>query len=179
MDTKPDSKVYTTIEERAKVARSYVRQHGMNEHYALFVDYSIRSGKPRLFVWDFRKGRVVASTYVMHGDGGGSTAKRPRFSNRIGSNCSSLGKFLVTKEHGRINKRGFRLKGLERSNSNAYARALMIHRAAWVDNHCWMPYIPLHGNACSGCVTISSRGLNYLHPLISREKKPLLLWSYK
>ena len=110
MDTKPDSKVYATIEERAKAARSYVRQHGMNEHYALFVDYSIRSGKPRLFVWDFRKGRVVASTYVMHGDGGGSTAQRPRFSNRIGSNCSSLGKCL------RLGKgRERHLKGIQTS----------------------------------------------------------------
>ena len=178
LSPEPDAKEYATIEQRAKEALNYVRKHDMNERYALFVDYSIPSGTPRLFVWDFRKKRIVARTYVMHGPGGGSTDKRARFSNRIGSNCSSLGKFLVTKEHGRVNKRGFRLKGLEKCNSNAYVRALMIHRSSWVDTHCWMPYIPLHPSSCEGCVTVSSRGLDYLHPLIMREKKPLLLWSF-
>jgi len=175
----PDRREYKSIEERAAKALAFAKRHNMNEHYALFVDYSLPSGTPRLFVWDFRQNRIVASTYVMHGPGGGSTDERPQFSNRPGSKCSTLGRFLVTKEHGSRNKRGFRVKGLDIDNRSAYVRGIMIHSAKWVDIHCWKKYIPLNGKCCSGCVTVSSRGINYLYPLIMGEEKPLLLWSFE
>ncbi|MCR5157827.1 MAG: hypothetical protein K6D37_01750 [Prevotella sp.] len=38
--------------------------------------------------------------------------------------------------------------------------------------------IPLNCTCCQGCFTVSSRGMNYLWPLINKEKKPLLLWSF-
>ena len=175
----PDRREYQTIEERAEKALAFAKRHHLNEHYALFVDYGIPSGTPRLFVWDFQKQKVVASTYVMHGTGGGSTDERPRFSNRPGSKCSALGRFLVTKEHGRRNKRGFRMKGLDMDNQSAYNRGLMIHGARWVDLHCWKRYIPMNGKCCQGCVTVSVRGMNYLWKLVNSEEKKLLLWSYE
>lgn len=175
----PYYREYKTIEERAEKALAFARRHNMNEHYALFVDYGIPSGTPRLFVWDFRKEKIVASTYVMHGSGGGSTDKRPKFSNEPGSECSSLGRFLVTKEHGYRLKRSFRLKGLDIDNQTAYARGLMIHSSLWVDKWCWKKYIPLHRVSCMGCVTVSSRGMNYLWSLITREKKAILLWNFQ
>ncbi len=46
----PDRRNYKTIEERANSALAFAKRHNMNEHYALFVDYAIPSGKPRLFV---------------------------------------------------------------------------------------------------------------------------------
>jgi hypothetical protein len=93
----PDYRKYKTIEERAEKALAFALRHNMNEHYALFVDYGIPSGTPRLFVWDFHQKKISASTYVMHGPGGGSTAERLRFSNLPGSNCSALGSLLITK----------------------------------------------------------------------------------
>ena len=174
----PDQKEYATIEERAEHALAFARSHNMNEHYVLFVDYSIPSGTPRLFVWDFQQKKVVARTYVMHGTGGGSTDKQPKFSNRHGSRCSSLGRFLVTKEHGRRNKRGFRLKGLDIDNKTAYSRGLLIHGARWVDNYCWKKYIPLNEKCCMGCVTVSTRGMDYLWSLVNNEREPLLLWNF-
>lgn len=175
----PDNREYKTIEERAEKAQAFARRHNLNEHYALFVDYAIPSGTPRLFVWDFRQKKIIARTYVMHGPGGGSTAKRPRFSNQPGSNCSSLGRFAVTKEHGRRNKRGLRMKGLDTDNQTAYTRGLMIHASFWVDRNCWMRYIPLRGKSCKGCVTVSSRGMDYLWKLVNNEKKQLLLWNFE
>lgn len=174
----PDRRDYKTIEKRAEKALAFAQRHNMNEHYALFVDYTIPSGKPRLFVWDFKKNQIVASTYVMHGTGGGSTDRKPQFSNRPGSRCSSLGRFLVTKEHGNRNKRGFRLKGLDIDNQTAYTRGLMIHGARWVDSYCWKEYIPLNESCCKGCVTVSSRGMSYLWHLVQNESKPILLWNY-
>ena len=161
----PDHREYKTIEERAEKALAFARDHNINEHYALFVDYGIQK-------------KIVSTTYVMHGPGGGSTDERPRFSNRPGSKCSTLGRFLVTKRHGIRNKRGFRIKGLDIDNKTAYGRGLMIHGSRWVDTHCWKRYIPLRAQSCSGCVTVSSKGMNYLYSLINNEKKPLLLWSF-
>lgn len=179
LPTLPDRREYKTLEERAEKALAFARRHKMNENYALFVDYGIPSGTPRLFVWDFKKKTIVARTYVMHGPGGGSTDEQPRFSNRPGSKCSSLGRFQVTKENGRRNNRGFRIKGLDTDNQSAYIRGLMIHGARWVDTHCWKRYIPMNAKCCQGCITISTRGMNYLWPLINNEKKPLLLWNYE
>ena len=166
------------LEERAAQAYRYAKRHGMNTDFALFLDYSIPSGTPRLFVWDYNNNKVVARTYVMHGVGGGSTMSNPVFSNKPGSQCSSLGRFEVTKNHGYKLKRSFRLKGLDRSCSNAYRRGIMIHRSTWVDRWCWKEYIPLHANSCQGCVTVSSKGMNYLEKLIYSQSQPLLLWSY-
>ena len=150
----------------------------MNENYMLFVDYSIPSGTPRLFVWDFQRKKIVASTYVMHGPGKGSTDKHPVFSNEPGSECSALGRFLVTKEHGATLKRSFRLKGMDGDNKTAYSRVLMIHGSTYLDGHVWMRYIPLHRASCQGCVTVTSRGMDYIWELVNNEKVPLLLWSY-
>lgn len=174
----PDYRQYKTIEERAEKALAFAKSHNMNERYALFVDYGIPSGTPRLFVWDFSQNKIVASTYVMHGPGRGSTDERPQFSNRPGSKCSSLGRFLVTKEHGNRNKRGFRMKGMDLDNQTAYGRGLMIHGARWIDRYCWKEYIPMNAKCCSGCVTVSTRGMSYLWTLINSERKPLLLWSF-
>ena len=60
----------------------------------------------------------------------------------------------------------------------AYKRGLMIHRSTWVDKWCHKKHIPLHGPSCQGCITVSSKGMNYLERLIKSESTPLLLWSY-
>lgn len=174
----PDRKEYATIEARAEKALAFAKRHNMNDHYALFLDYAIPSGTPRLFVWDFEKHKIIASSYAMHGPGKGSTDKHPVFSNEPGSECSALGRFLVTKEHGATLKRSFRLKGMDGDNKTAYARGLMIHGSSFLDGHVWMRYIPLHRSSCQGCVTVSSKGMKYLWKLVNNEEKPLLLWSY-
>ena len=174
----PDRKNYNSVEERAEAALAFAKRHGMSERYAIFVDYRIPSGTPRLMVWDFKTKTVKTTTYAMHGSGGGSTAERPRFSNKPGSNCSSLGRFAVTKEHGSRLKRSFRIKGMDSDNQSAYARGLMIHPAVWVNRWCGKKYIPLNEVACRGCVTVASRGMDEIISLVKQEKKPLLLWNY-
>lgn len=174
----PDRTQYESLEKRAVVALDFARKRNMSTRYALFVDYGVPSGTPRLYVWDFEKNCIEARTYVMHGPGKGSTAEHPVFSNEIGSNCSTLGRFLVTKEHGRRNKTGYKLKGLDIDNRNAYRRALMIHKSPYVDGMVWKKYIPLNPRCCQGCVTVTSKGMDYIGKLVKSEKKPILLWNY-
>ena len=166
------------LTECADMAEDYVKVRGLNDEFCVFVDYGLPSGTPRVHVWSFKENKVVYSTYSMHGPGNGSTASTPVFSNKSGSYCSALGHFTITKDHGNRQKRGFRLKGMDTANRNAYSRGLMLHRSKWVDTHCWMKYIPLNARSCLGCVTVSSRGFNYLESLINSQQKNLLLWSF-
>lgn len=174
----PDRHEYESLEKRADAALDFAKSHNMNTHYAMFVDYGIPSGKPRLFVWDFHEKKVVARTYVMHGPGKGSTAEMPVFSNEYNSNCSALGRFKVTFAHGSHIKKSFKLKGMDIDNLSALNRGLMIHGAKWVDSWCWKDYIPLNEDACKGCVTVSSRGMDYIWELVNSENKNMLLWNY-
>ena len=169
---------HLTLDERAVKAKTYAQKHGLSTDYAIFVDYGIPSGTPRLFVWDFNKGEVVSKIHVMHGCGGGSTDETPVFSNKFGSQCSSLGKFEVTRSHGSKLKRSYRVKGLEASNSNAWDRGIMIHSAKWVNAHKRQQYIPLHEISCKGCFSVSSDGMRQLEKLIEEADTSLLLWSW-
>lgn len=167
-----------TLEGRAQKALRYAVRKGLDENYCLLLDYGIESGKPRLFVWSFGENRVVYSAHAMHGPGKGSTDGMPVFSNVPGSGCSSVGRFEVTRERGRKNRSGLRLKGLERSNSKAYGRGIMIHGSRWVDLNKWLRYIPLNEKSCRGCVTVSTRDMAYINRLVGKEEANLLLWSY-
>lgn len=166
------------MESRAEKALQYAGRKGLNQNYCLFLDYGIRSGKPRLFVWSFNENRVVYSAYAMHGPGKGSTDEKPVFSNVPGSKCSSVGRFEVTRVRGTRNKTGLRLKGLEYSNSSAYGRGIMIHSSKWVDRNKWRKYIPVNERSCQGCVTVSTRDMAYINHLVGSETDNLLLWSY-
>lgn len=174
----PGNSWYPEMELRAEKALQYAQRKGLNENYCLFLDYSIPSGTPRLFVWSFSEGRVVYSGHAMHGPGKGSTDETPVFSNVPGSNCSSVGRFEVTRDRGRRNRTGFYLRGLEFSNSSAYSRGIMIHSSKWVDRNRWRKYIPLNGRSCLGCVTVSTRDMAYINRLVGKEQGNLLLWSY-
>ena len=166
------------LEDKAKNALEYAHRHGMSEQYCLLLDYSIPSGYPRLFVWSFEKGDVIYRAHVMHGPGKGSTKESPVFSNEFGSESSSIGRFSITKQHGKVNKNGFYLKGLDVTNSNAYRRGLMIHGSYWVSFNTWRRYIPLNRRSCQGCVATSNRNMTYLSKLIEEENRSLLLWSF-
>ena len=166
------------IEVRAEQAYKYAKRKGMSTNYCVFVDYSIPRGSPRGFVWSCIERKIVYRGYAMHGPGKGSTARKPVFSNVPGSHCSSIGKFEVTRRHGVRNKSGYYLKGLERSNSHAYSRGIMIHGSRWVDNNTWRRYIPLNGRSCLGCVTVSRKDMKHIGQIIEQEEKHLLLWSY-
>lgn len=169
---------YADMEQRAGKALKFAERKGMNNRYCLFLDYGIPSGKPRLFVWSFEEGRIVYSGHAMHGPGKGSTDASPVFSNAYGSHCSSVGKFEVTRDRGRRNKTGLRLKGLDPSNDNAYHRGIMLHSSRWVDINKWRKFIPLNEKSCQGCVTVSTRDMTYINRLVGTLEGNLLLWSY-
>ena len=156
----------------------YCSDNGFNTNYCIFVDYSIKSGSPRFFIYDFTKKDIVFSCLCAHGLGGGSTAITPVFSNSEGSLCSSLGRFVITGIGSATYKNCFRLKGLDPVNNNAATRGILIHAGRMVSYHKLIPYIPL-SKTCEGCLTITKKGLFKLHELYRQEKnKQILVYTF-
>jgi hypothetical protein len=112
--------------------------------YLYFVDYGLDSRTPRGYVFDMDLLSVVDGPYtVAHGRGSRSDPEGipTRFSNRDGSNATSLGLFLAEGIYsftghtgGRAyHSLGLRLRGLSGNfNSAARKRGVVVHGAPYV-----------------------------------------------
>jgi hypothetical protein len=96
------------------------------------IDYTRPSTEPRLWVLDLQRGLVLYRELVAHGKHSGENMTRA-FSNAQGSLMTSLGLFVTDTTYVGSNGYSLRLNGLEPGvNDNAYARAIVIHGAAYV-----------------------------------------------
>ena len=156
----------------------YCENAGFNTNVCVLVNYSIRSGSPRFFVYDFNKQKIFYRCRCAHGLGGGSTARKAVFNNSYGSRCSSLGKFVISGVGSAHYKNCIRLRGLDESNDNAEKRGILIHSASIVTRFRWLPWMPL-SKSCEGCFTITKGGLMKMHEILQKEKnKKILVYAY-
>lgn len=97
------------------------------------VDFSRPSAKPRLFIVDMKTGSATPYL-VAHGRGSDPkhTGWVEKFSNQPGSYASSDGAYATADEYIGAHGRSMRLTGLEPNNSNAYARAIVVHSSWYV-----------------------------------------------
>ncbi len=97
------------------------------------LDFSLPSGKKRLFVIDITTGDLVYNTYAAHGRGSG-TAMATQFSNKPNSFKSSLGFYITGETYNGKHGESLRLNGTEKGiNDNALARGIVIHSASYAD----------------------------------------------
>jgi hypothetical protein len=122
--------VITLAARAAECARRQGLLDGF-KHLAV-IDYSLPSTKPRLWVFDLQRGRLMFQELVAHGrNTGDGTAER--FSNVEGSKMSSLGLYQTTETYYGSNGYSLRLRGLDPGfNDNALARAIVMHGAPYV-----------------------------------------------
>lgn len=112
-----------------------LRQQGKiaaDQHVLTVIDFSQSSKAERLWVIDLQQQRLLFRTLVAHGKNTGEEFART-FSNREGSEMSSLGFFRTG--HTYQGKHGLSLKlhGLDTDyNTNAYDRAVVVHGAGYV-----------------------------------------------
>lgn len=96
------------------------------------IDYSLPSTEKRLWVLDLSRGAVLFHEWVAHGMGSGERMATA-FSNRQGSNQTSLGTFLTGDTYQGRNGLSLRLRGLDPGvNDQAEARAIVVHGADYV-----------------------------------------------
>lgn len=96
------------------------------------IDYSLPSNVPRMWIFDLNRRTVLHEELVAHGRNSGDEMAT-RFSNRVGSNQTSLGLFRTTETYDGRNGYSLRMEGLEPGfNDKAYERAIVIHGAPYV-----------------------------------------------
>ena len=118
------------------------------------VDFSRPSSEPRFHVVDLASGNVE-SHRVCHGRGSdpAQTGYLERFSNDFGSYASSNGTYVTGDYYDGKYGLSMKVRGLDWSNSNAEARAIVIHNAWYAEPD----MIPLHGKLgrSEGCFAMS------------------------
>lgn len=156
--------------------KEYCKRNGLDTCYCIVVDFSIYSGKERLFIVDINNNRIDVSGLCAHGIGKSfDCAFKPKFSNEIGSNLSSLGhyKLGVSRNTSKYNLNAIELHGLDPTNSNAYARGILIHDGLPDVKIIGLPCLPLS----QGCFTVTSNAFNKITKRMSESGKPLMIYS--
>ena len=162
----------------------YCQKHRLSENYAIVVDFNKPSGLHRFFVCDLKKHTIVASSLCAHGAGGGSTFKQAVFCNEVGSNCSSLGHYKIVGKH-KMRTSGlpsFKLIGLDKSNSNAESRGILIHSAKLISMFRWGMYpfyLPMDKRISSGCFAVDIDMMEKIEKILEKERSPILVYAFK
>ncbi len=104
-----------------------------NKNFITVIDFSKHSGQRRFFLVNMKSGDVEA-LHTSHGKNSDPdhNGYADEFSNVSGSNMSSLGFYVTGGTYQGGNGYSLYLDGLSSTNSNARARAIVIHGADYV-----------------------------------------------
>lgn len=105
-----------------------------NQRFLGVIDFHQKSSAGRFYLVDLRSGNV-GRFLVAHGKNSDPNFSgfATRFSNQDGSLMSSIGAYMVAETYTGKHGLSVRLDGLEASNSNARARAIVLHAADYVN----------------------------------------------
>ena len=119
------------IRERAMAALEARRPLLANTDVIGIADFSRASRDPRFYIVDLRSG-FTTEHLVAHGRGSdpAHSGWLEMFSNSVGSEATSNGAYLTGDNYQGKYGYSMRLTGLDYSNNNALARAIVIH-SAW------------------------------------------------
>jgi len=126
-----DSIVDPRIVARARAAYDRHRSQLLHVDTVGIADFTRASRDARFYLVDTNSGHVTAHL-VAHGRGSdpSHTGFLQRFSNAVGSEASSDGAYVTSAYYHGHYGRSMRVRGLDHSNSNAEARAIVVH-SAW------------------------------------------------
>jgi len=153
-----DPVIDTRLLARARAAFERHRPRVRNIDMVGIADFSKPSALPRFYLLDTYSGRVT-SHLVAHGRGSDPdhSGWLRRFSNSMGSNASSNGAYVTGDFYYGRYGRSMRLSGLDYSNSNAHARAIVVHSAWYAEPS----QVAQHGRLgrSEGCFAMSYNSL--------------------
>lgn len=157
--------------------QSYCQKNGYSTEYCLLTDFSKPSGIKRFYIYSFKEGKILHKSLCAQGLGVNYNIFKSTFSNEIGSNYSSLGKYRVGGLRGMTNIRfakGYTLYGLDSTNSNALVRGILIHNGNLGFETFPLPCLPVS----KGCFGVSTSMMNHIEEIKKQSKKPILLYAY-
>jgi len=167
-------KMEKKLAEKAFAARSFVQRKNYNDKFCFLIDMSLPSGQKRFFIYDLEKDSLQTSGLVAHGNCFEYWLEGRRYSNVVGSGCTSLGKYKIGYSYSGKWGYSYKLYGLDSSNKNAFERTVVLH------GHSCVAETEVEDDICqsNGCPTVSPGFLEKLKTIINNSKKPLLLWIY-
>ena len=138
-----------------------LEQHRDSISYRDFIgvaDFSLPSRAPRFHLVNLADGSV-RSHLVAHGKGSdpAHTGWLERFSNEPRSNATSAGAYRTGSLYLGAHGRSMRLEGLDPTNSNALARAIVVH-GAWYVNEEMIGHSGMLGRS-QGCFAVADASL--------------------
>ena len=163
------------LRQKAMLAKDFVNEQGYNETYCFLLDMRLPSGKSRFFVYNLIKDSVEITGLVTHGSGSDNGVEDLVFSNIKNSNCTSLGKYKIGNSYTGNFGLAYKLYGLDKTNSNAFDRFVVLHSHACVPND---EVSPLPICVSLGCPTVSPAFLARLKKYLDESQQPVLLWIY-
>ncbi len=158
--------------------KTYCKDNGYSTEYCILVDFSRPSGTNRFFVYSFKDDKILYKSLCTSGRGKNNNIFNSTFSNEVGSNYSSLGKYKVGNLRKMSNKyygKGYTVYGLDSSNSNAFQRAILIHRGNPPFELYPLPAMPVS----KGCFAVSDNMMEHVAEIKAKTSKPILLYAYR
>lgn len=174
-NNKLSDKERTKLHRYAASAATYARQHQFNTTFCFLVDMSRPSGASRFFVYNLQKDSLETDGLVAHGRCNQNWLEGRKYGNVPGCGCTSLGRYKIGKPYSGQWGLAYKLYGLDTSNSNAFARFVVLH------SHECVPVNEVAPNEIcqsDGCPTVSPVFLTRLARKLDKSTKPVLLWIY-
>ena len=162
--------------ERVKSIKQFIGTNSKyNNELAFFIDMRIMSGKNRFIVYDLKNDKIVDQGLVAHGIGSETLNNEElKFSNANSSFCTALGKYYIGNDYlGKFGK-AYKLYGLDPTNSNAFARSIVLHKYDKV------PYEEQDRAICHslGCPMVNEIYYGRIEKLIDTSKRNIILDIY-
>jgi hypothetical protein len=146
-----------------------------NPGIVFLIDMKIMSGRNRFFIYDLNKNEVIDEGLVAHGVGSETGVENVlKFSNVNNSLATSLGKYSIGKSYiGQFGK-AYKLYGLDKSNSNAFQRNIVLHK------YSKMPYEEQIEPVCNsyGCPMVNETYYKRIEKILDASEKDILLNIY-
>lgn len=177
--TKSSESKYTS-EEKLKIQITEVKKliqsnATYNAEVGFFIDMKISSGKNRFFIYNFKTNKIIDQGLVAHGSGSETGIQgKLKFSNIDNSLCTSLGKYYIGYSYDGKFGKAYKLYGLDKTNSNAFARNIVLHKYDDV------PYDEQEYEICNsyGCPMVNQKFYSRLEKIIDNSKKSIVLNIY-
>ena len=160
---------------RISQVKNYIKGKNYNQDLAIFINFRIPSNRFRFFIYDLKNNKILEKAIVSHGSGSViKGSKELKFSNIENSYQSSLGKYVIMNSYVGTFGKSYRLKGLDKTNSNALKRAIVLH-----SYHC-IPDTETQNPACLslGCPMLSPQFFKITANYIDRSEKKILLYAF-
>ncbi|MEG2079205.1 murein L,D-transpeptidase catalytic domain-containing protein [Chryseobacterium sp.] len=161
--------------EKITELKTFIKGKNYNQDIAVFINYKIKSGKYRYFVYDFKNDKILQSAIVSHGSGSDTGIYgNLKFSNTENSYQSSLGKFEIKESYSGKFGKSYRLDGLDKTNSNARSRAIVLHSLGCVSD------LESNQPACLslGCPMLSPKSFKETAKYIDISDKTMILYAF-